>query len=66
MFVLITAIQVRQLAAVELRKRVSASTTSPGDMWTAVSQNERDVIKAKLPEITLKEQRFVRIPIDIS
>ncbi|KAI5118112.1 hypothetical protein M0805_003466 [Coniferiporia weirii] len=43
---------VRQLAAVELRKRVSQRS---GELWINVPQSERDQIKQKLPEITLAE-----------
>ncbi|THH27563.1 hypothetical protein EUX98_g6632 [Antrodiella citrinella] len=43
---------VRQLAAVELRKRVSQNS---GDLWTQVGEPEREQIKAKLPEIVLGE-----------
>ena len=46
----------RQLAAVEMRKRVAQNS---GDMWTRLPQNERDQIKEKLPEITLAEPSFV-------
>ncbi|KAF8202536.1 armadillo-type protein [Pholiota molesta] len=43
---------VRQLAAVELRKRVSQNS---GSLWTLLPQNEREEIKAKLPEFILVE-----------
>ncbi|KAA1475582.1 ARM repeat-containing protein [Dentipellis sp. KUC8613] len=45
-------VAVRQLAAVEMRKRVSQSS---GDLWTQTPQNEREQIKAKLPELILAE-----------
>ncbi|KAF8963447.1 armadillo-type protein [Flammula alnicola] len=44
--------QVRQLAAVELRKRVAQNS---GNLWTLLPQNEREEIKAKLPELILAE-----------
>ncbi|KZT64595.1 ARM repeat-containing protein [Daedalea quercina L-15889] len=43
---------VRQLAAVELRKRVAAGS---GELWIRVSQDDREQIKAKLPELVLKD-----------
>ncbi|KAI0085836.1 ARM repeat-containing protein [Irpex rosettiformis] len=43
---------VRQLAAVELRKRISQNS---GDLWIQTSTSERDQIKAKLPEVILAE-----------
>ncbi|KAL5537253.1 hypothetical protein ACEPAF_1076 [Sanghuangporus sanghuang] len=43
---------VRQLAAVELRKRISQKS---GELWINVSQTEREEIKSRLPEITLRE-----------
>ncbi|KAI0782615.1 ARM repeat-containing protein [Abortiporus biennis] len=43
---------VRQLAAVELRKRISQNS---GDLWLQVPQDEREQIKAKLPELVLGE-----------
>lgn len=42
--------QVRQLAAVELRKRVSS-------LWVQLPVEERDQIKSKLPEVILTEQK---------
>ncbi|TFY80970.1 hypothetical protein EWM64_g3040 [Hericium alpestre] len=45
-------IAVRQLAAVEMRKRVFQSS---GDLWTTTSQEDREQIKAKLPELILSE-----------
>lgn len=47
-------IQVRQLAAVEMRKRVSQNS---GKLWTLLPQNEREEIKAKLPEFVLAEPK---------
>ncbi|RDB23353.1 putative importin subunit beta-4 [Hypsizygus marmoreus] len=44
---------VRQLSAVELRKRV---TQNSGNLWTQLPQNEREQIKSKLPELILAEQ----------
>jgi len=43
---------VRQLAAVEMRKRVSQNS---GNLWTLLPQNEREEIKSKLPELILAE-----------
>ncbi|KAF9462876.1 armadillo-type protein [Collybia nuda] len=43
---------VRQLAAVELRKRVSQNS---GNLWTLLPQVEREQIKSKLPELILAE-----------
>lgn len=44
--------QVRQLAAVELRKRVSS-------LWIQLPVEERDQIKEKLPDVILAEQKCV-------
>lgn len=55
---LISTLQVRQLAAVELRKRVSQNS---GNFWTLLPQNEREEIKAKLPELILAESKSVLI-----
>ncbi|KAF8159659.1 armadillo-type protein [Crassisporium funariophilum] len=43
---------VRQLAAVELRKRVNQNS---GNLWTQVSQVEREQMKANLPQLILAE-----------
>ncbi|GBE86196.1 ARM repeat-containing protein [Sparassis latifolia] len=43
---------VRQLAAVELRKRVLQNS---GELWIQVSQEDREEIKGKLPELILAE-----------
>ncbi|EKM50327.1 uncharacterized protein PHACADRAFT_178877 [Phanerochaete carnosa HHB-10118-sp] len=43
---------VRQLAAVELRKRISQNS---GDMWLQVNAPEREQIKQKMPELILNE-----------
>ncbi|KAL7280928.1 hypothetical protein ACG7TL_005876 [Trametes sanguinea] len=43
---------VRQLAAVELRKRVSQKD---GDLWLQLEAEQREQIKAKLPELVLSE-----------
>ncbi|KAG6886214.1 hypothetical protein C0993_010776 [Termitomyces sp. T159_Od127] len=43
---------VRQLAAVELRKRVAQNS---GNLWISLSQNEREEIKSRLPELILAE-----------
>ncbi|KAI0351891.1 ARM repeat-containing protein [Trametes cingulata] len=45
-------LQVRQLAAVELRKRISQNS---GDLWLQLDTNQREQIKTKLPEIVLSE-----------
>ncbi|KAI6167404.1 ARM repeat-containing protein [Pisolithus thermaeus] len=47
---------VRQLAAVEMRKRVQQRS---GDLWTQLPQDERQQIKQKLPELILNEQGCV-------
>jgi len=49
-----TSPQIRQLAAVEMRKRVSQNS---GDLWTQLPPNEREEIKAKLPELILSEPK---------
>lgn len=54
----IIVLQVRQLAAVELRKRIIQKS---GDLWIKVPQAERDELKAKLPEITLAEPVYVSL-----
>ncbi|KAJ8521728.1 hypothetical protein ONZ45_g1611 [Pleurotus djamor] len=46
-------IPVRQLAAVEMRKRVSQKS---GELWIGLSQGDREQIKVKLPELVLAEQ----------
>lgn len=43
---------IRQLAAVELRKRVN---TKSGELWLQVPESERALLKSKLPEITMAE-----------
>ncbi|KAG5353801.1 hypothetical protein C0989_001918 [Termitomyces sp. Mn162] len=43
---------VRQLAAVELRKRVAQNS---GNLWITLPQNEREEIKSRLPELILAE-----------
>ncbi|KAH9847616.1 ARM repeat-containing protein [Lenzites betulinus] len=43
---------VRQLAAVELRKRVSQNS---GDLWLQLAGEQREQIKEKLPELVLAE-----------
>ncbi|KDR80526.1 hypothetical protein GALMADRAFT_240827 [Galerina marginata CBS 339.88] len=47
---------VRQLAAVELRKRVSQNS---GNLWTLLPQSDREEIKRKLPDLTLTEQNHL-------
>ncbi|KAI0033386.1 armadillo-type protein [Vararia minispora EC-137] len=49
---------VRQLAAVELRKRIAQHN---GDLWLAVAQQDRISIKANLPNVIVNEpQNLVR------
>jgi hypothetical protein len=48
--------QVRQLAAVEMRKRVSQKS---GDLWMQLPQDVRSQIKEQLPVLILAEQEFV-------
>ncbi|KAH9973432.1 ARM repeat-containing protein [Lactifluus volemus] len=43
---------VRQLAAIEMRKRVSANS---GNLWLQVSQPDREQLKTQLPQIVLRE-----------
>ncbi|KAI0259373.1 ARM repeat-containing protein [Gloeopeniophorella convolvens] len=45
-------IPVRQLAAIEMRKRVS---TNSGNLWLQVPQADREQLKTQLPEIVLRE-----------
>lgn len=49
-------VQIRQLAAVEMRKRVAFNS---GNMWTMLSQDEREQIKTKFPELILAESRYI-------
>ncbi len=51
-----TVYQIRQLAAVELRKRIDYDS---GKLWMSVPQTEREQLKANFPELILKEQRYV-------
>ncbi|PFH51906.1 hypothetical protein AMATHDRAFT_58124 [Amanita thiersii Skay4041] len=44
---------VRQLAAVEMRKRVSQNS---GKLWISLPSNEREEIKANLPGVVLREK----------
>lgn len=44
------------MAAVELRKRVAQNS---GDLWLQVAQNDREQIKARMPEFILTEQKLV-------
>jgi hypothetical protein len=59
----LTSIQVRQLAAVELRKRVQDNS---GELWLQLPQNEREEIKSKLPELVLADNRYVLDPNGLS
>lgn len=45
----------RQLAAVEMRKRVSQNS---GNLWTLLPPHEREEIKSKLPELILAEPKW--------
>jgi len=47
--------QVRQLAAVEMRKRVAAAS---GELWLQLPQNERQEIKNNLPALILSEPLY--------
>ncbi|KAH8832771.1 ARM repeat-containing protein [Flagelloscypha sp. PMI_526] len=47
-----TEAPIRQLAAVELSKRVASTST---DLWIQVSQSEREQIKVKLPLICVED-----------
>jgi hypothetical protein len=49
---------VRQLAAVELRKRVLENS---GDFWLQLPQIQREEIKANLPQLVLQESRCVAV-----
>lgn len=48
----------RQLAAVELRKRITSQT---GDLWLQVPVEQRTEIKVKLPQLILAESRYVHM-----
>jgi hypothetical protein len=48
--------QVRQLAAIEMRKRVSANS---GNLWLQVPQSDREQLKTQLPQIVLRESKRV-------
>ncbi|EIW79292.1 ARM repeat-containing protein [Coniophora puteana RWD-64-598 SS2] len=49
---------VRQLGAVELRKRILQKS---GDLWIQLPQEERQTIKSKLPELVLQEpEKIIR------
>ncbi|KAF8266131.1 ARM repeat-containing protein [Lactarius quietus] len=45
-------IPVRQLAAIEMRKRVSANS---GNLWLEVPQPNREELKSELPKVVLRE-----------
>ena len=47
-------LQVRQLAAVELRKRIYQED---GALWLQVEASSREQIKGKLPEMVLSESK---------
>ena len=47
--------QVRQLAAVEMRKRVASAS---GELWLQLSQSERQEIKNNLPSLILSEPLY--------
>ena len=46
----------RQLAAIEVRKRVSANS---GNLWLQVPQSDREQLKTQLPQIVLRESKRV-------
>ena len=48
--------KIRQLAAVELRKRILQKS---GALWVNLPQDQRDQIKNKLPELIVREQKYV-------
>ena len=48
--------QVRQLAAIEMRKRVSLNS---GNLWLQVTQSDREQLKTQLPEMVLRESKLV-------
>jgi importin-4 len=48
--------QVRQLAAIEMRKRVSSNS---GNLWLQVTQSDREQLKTQLPEMVLRESKLV-------
>lgn len=50
--------QVKQLAAVEMRKRVSQKS---GALWALLDRVQRDEIKAKLPELIIAETKYVYV-----
>lgn len=48
--------QVRQIAAIELRKRVAQNS---GELWLQLDQAQREEIKSKLPELVLADPQCV-------
>ena len=48
--------QVRQLAAIEVRKRISANS---GNLWLQVPQSDREQLKTQLPQIVVRELKRV-------
>lgn len=48
--------KIRQLAAVELRKRIMQKS---GVLWVNLPQDQRDQIKSHLPALIVKEQKYV-------
>jgi hypothetical protein len=59
----LTWLQIRQLAAVELRKRIM---TKDGKMWLQNSQEIRNQIKANVLEVVVKENSFVLLTRSLS
>jgi len=53
-FIVTHRLQIRQLSAVELRKRVAQNS---GALWIVLPQDERVQIKSKLPEVILAETK---------
>jgi len=48
--------KIRQLAAVELRKRILQKS---GTLWVNLPQDQRDHIKSNLPSLIVREQKYV-------
>lgn len=48
--------KIRQLAAVELRKRIIQKS---GVLWVNLPQDQRDHIKNHLPDLIVREQKYV-------
>lgn len=48
----------RQLGAIEMRKRVAMNS---GNLWLQVPQADREHLKTQLPQIVLRESKFVSL-----